>query len=43
LLLVGGSSEKCVKITNQKKSNNFGHGKKEESKSSEDGGFNPRC
>jgi len=28
-----GSSKKCVKITNQIKSNNFGHGKKEKNKS----------
>jgi len=37
------SSKKCVKITNQIKSNNFGHGKKEKNKSSQYGGFDSRC
>ena len=39
----GDSSKKCVKITNQIKSNNFGHGKKEKNKSSQYGGFDSRC
>jgi len=37
------SSKKCVKITNQIKSNNFGHGKKEKNKSCQYGGFDSRC
>jgi len=39
----GDSSKKCVKIINQIKSNNFGHGKKEKNKSSQYGGFDSRC